>query len=125
MISSTPEYSRVYIKGTLISIDAQNDPRETLLQKQWVSFSVTISRRWQKRNGDITERMQTIPCIAFGKLSQMLLQAQMVLPFKVVIEGSFSARPVTGKLEVLADKIYCDEVIDAGYQDQTFDSFDE
>lgn len=112
MLTSTPDYSRIHLRGTLTHIEAQNDPRETNTQKQWVGFEVLIYRKWQKRTGETVERMQTVPCVVFGKMSTMIRQVEMLLPMKVVIEGSFTMRPLDGRLEVLVDKIYTDEVFE-------------
>ena len=121
MISSTPQYSRIYINGTMTCIDARNDPRETNIQKQWTSFTIEIRTKYQRKDGEVIEKTQVVPCVCFGKLAAQLEQVEMILPLRVVAEGIFSTRPTDGRVEVLVGKLYSEEVVDPS----GFDAFDE
>jgi len=122
MLTSMPEYAKVQVRGKLCLIESTHDPRIERLQKQWISFFVEVSKRYTKKpTGEIISKVQRIPCVAFGKLSQHIKEIEMLLPMAVTIEGSISMRPADGRLEVQVDRLYSEEVVDPS----AFDSFDE
>jgi hypothetical protein len=113
MITSTPEFARVTLRGTITKIVSYHPDAEHV-QRTALQFTLTTTRKTlYKRDGTTKSTSMDIPCVVFGKLAQTLYETfAWALPLKVYGEGNLNVRPVDSALEVLVTKLYTDEVFD-------------
>lgn len=113
MITSTPEFARVTLRGTITKIVSYHPDAEHV-QRTTLQFTLTTTRKsLYKRTGEMKETSMDIPCVVFGKLAQTLYDTfAWALPLKVYGDGSLNVRPIDGALEVLVTKLYTDEVFE-------------
>lgn len=126
MITSTPEFARVTLRGTITKIVSYHPDAEHV-QRTTLQFALTTTRKsLYKRTGEMKETSMDIPCVVFGKLAQTLYETfAWALPLKVYGEGSLNVRPIDGALEVLVTKLYTDEVFEPAQVDfETNDGLD-
>lgn len=123
MITSTPEFARVTLRGTITKIVSYH-PDSDHIQRTALQFTLTTTRKSvYKRTGELKEACMDIPCVVFGKLAQTLYDTfAWALPLKVYGDGSLNVRPIDGALEVLVTKLYTDEVFEPAQID--FDAND-
>lgn len=118
LITSTPEFARVTLRGTITNIVSYHPDAEHV-QRTALQFTLTTTRKSvYKRTGDVKEVTMSIPCVVFGKLAQTLYDTfAWALPLKVYGDGSLNVRPIDGALEVLVTKLYTDEVFEPAQVD--------